>query len=145
MAINLRMWSSISPSLYNLNNTLQPQGQRVIPSRINVSYADSWQTKNCNLYIQSSTHGQKAGFISQPRFHLENITLTNNTVHESLLHLSDLALERINLLPAIQRPTVIQPQATDNISLRLLNTLIQLGQLSPPIEPAAQLVDLACH
>lgn len=69
--------------------------------------------------------------------------LPNNTVHKSLLHFRNLPLERINLLPAIQRPTIIQPQTPNNISLGPRNVLIQLSQLSPPIQPAAQLVDLA--
>lgn len=71
--------------------------------------------------------------------------LTDNAVHKGLLHPRNLPLERINLLPAVQRSTIMQPQATNNISLGPCNTLVQFSQLPPPIKPAAQLFNLAHH
>lgn len=69
--------------------------------------------------------------------------LTHNAIHKGSLHLRNLFLKRLHLFPAIQWPPVIQPQTTNNISLGLLNTLIQFNQLPPSIQTAAQHVNLA--
>jgi hypothetical protein len=68
--------------------------------------------------------------------------LTHNAIDKSSLHLRNLLLEGVNLLPAIQWPAVVQSQTSNNISLGLFNTLIQLNQLPPPIQTATQHVNL---
>lgn len=69
-------------------------------------------------------------------------SLTHNAIDKSSLHLRNLLLEGINLLPAIQWPAVVQSQTSNNISLGLFNTRIQLNQLPPPIQTAAQHINL---
>lgn len=51
---------------------------------------------------------------------------THNPIHKALLKLRNLSLEILHLLPAIQRPSVIQSQTTSHIRLGLCNASIQL-------------------
>lgn len=71
--------------------------------------------------------------------------LSNDTIHKSLLESRDLPLEPFNLLVAVQRPPVIQSQASHDIRLRAGNSLVQLGELLPSVKLTPQLLDLTVH
>lgn len=86
---------------------------------------------------------QNVDFISSRRIHPSN--LTHNAIHESSLQTRNLAFESINLLPAVQRPTVIELQAAGNIRTSLGNAVIKLSQLPPSIKLGPQLLDLGSH
>jgi hypothetical protein len=61
--------------------------------------------------------------LSQPRlFFIPHVDcrLTASILHKCLLHLANLSLELLNLLPAVQRPAVVLPQAVPHILARLL-------------------------
>ena len=69
-------------------------------------------------------------------------TLRHNSINPGLLQLLHLSLEALHLLPAVQRPTVILPQAADDLAARLFHTLRQLAHLLALLESAAELLDL---
>lgn len=71
--------------------------------------------------------------------------LSNDTIHKSLLESRNLPLESLNFLVAVQRPSVVQPQAAHDIRLRAGDSLVQLGEFLPSVELIPQLLDLAVH
>lgn len=105
------------------------------------------------LYIQYSSFNptkvhqnvRESGCLHNQAAVFQPPHLTHNTVHESSLHARNLTLESIDLLPAVQWPTVIQLQTASNIRPGLSNAFIKLGQLPPPIKLAPQLVDLCSY
>jgi hypothetical protein len=70
---------------------------------------------------------------------------TDNAIHKLLLKPSNLPLEPLNLLPTIQRPSVMQPQTSNNLLPRPLNLLIHLDELPPSLKLSTQLLNLRVH
>jgi hypothetical protein len=70
---------------------------------------------------------------------------TTSPLYKSLLHLPNLSLELLNLLPAVQRPTVILPQARTHILTRLLDRRRDLLQLLARLKLGLQVHDLLLH
>lgn len=66
----------------------------------------------------------------------------HNLIHPLLLHLLNLSLEVLNLLPAVQRPPVILRQTPHNLTPRGLDTLGQGLDLLARLELLAQVLDL---
>jgi hypothetical protein len=78
-------------------------------------------------------------------YHNGALYLTDNAIHKCSLHTCNLLLKSINLLPAIQRPAIIQSQTTNNSRLGLGNTLVQISQLPAAIETSAERLDISVH
>ena len=71
--------------------------------------------------------------------------LPHSPLNKAALHPRNLLLELLDLLPAIQRPTIIHPQTTNQVLFRLLNTLIRLLDLFPLFEFRLQRFDLFAY
>lgn len=120
---------------------------------LSLSYSDEnkWNKEKCTFYTYSTAApNPKSGPIKRRDFTSsrcipEPTNLTHNAIHESSLHACNLTLESIDLLPAVQRPTVIQLQAASNIRAGLGNSIIELHQLPPSIKLAPQLLDLGSY
>lgn len=69
---------------------------------------------------------------------------SNGLLDKLLLQPAHLLLKRLDLLPAVQRPAVVHPQACDNVLLGLAQIGVDLLQLLPLLELGAQLLDLLC-
>jgi hypothetical protein len=69
---------------------------------------------------------------------------SDGLLHKVLLQPSNLLLESLDLLPAVQRPPVVLPQARDNSLLRLCDVLVGLLELLPLFQLRLQLLDLLC-
>lgn len=69
-------------------------------------------------------------------------SLRDNLVNPLLLHLLDLSLEVLNLLPAIQRPPVILRQTPHDLAPRALHAIGQGLDLLACLELLAQILDL---
>lgn len=69
---------------------------------------------------------------------------SNCLLDELVLQPLDLLLERLDLLPTVQRPAVVHPQACDNVLLGLGQLGIDLLQLLPLLELRAQLLNFLC-
>jgi hypothetical protein len=69
---------------------------------------------------------------------------SNRLLNELVLQPLHLLLERLDLLPAVQRSAVVHPQACDNVLLGLGQLGVDLLQLLPLVELGAQLLDLLC-
>lgn len=68
--------------------------------------------------------------------------LCSDLVNPAFLQLLHLRLELLHLLPAVQRPAVVLPQAADDLAPRALHAVRQLADLLPLLELAPQRVDL---
>lgn len=74
-----------------------------------------------------------------------SISLSSSLLHKRLLHLANLGLEQLNLLPAVQRPAVVLPQAVPDVLARLLDLGRGLLQLLARLELGLQVHDLLLH
>jgi hypothetical protein len=71
---------------------------------------------------------------------------SQSSINKLLLQLGNLSLELLNLLPTIQRPTIIQPQTLHQPLLGLFQTRISLVlNTLATLELAAQLGDFLGH
>jgi hypothetical protein len=73
------------------------------------------------------------------------LSLPSNPLNKSLLHLTNLSLELLNLLPAVQRSAVVLPQAVPDILTRLLKLRRGLLQLLARLELGLQVHDLLLY
>lgn len=71
--------------------------------------------------------------------------LPSSPLHKSLLHLANLSLELLNLLPAVQRPAVVLPQAVPDGLARLLDLRRGLLNLLARLELGLQVHDFLLH
>lgn len=71
--------------------------------------------------------------------------LPNHSIHKRPLHLGHFLLELLHLLPAIQRPSIIQTQAPNHIGPGALDVLIQVRQLLPGLEFPSEPLNLLQH
>ena len=71
--------------------------------------------------------------------------LPSSPLDKGLLHLANLSLELLNLLPAVQRSAVVLPQAVPDILTRLLDFRRGLLQLLARLEVGLQVHDLLLH
>lgn len=88
--------------------------------------------------------------LSRPKDHFNPLSsfhsrLTASILHKGLLHLADLGLELLNLLPAVQRPAVVLPQAVPHIFARPLELRRRLLQLLAGLELGLQVHDFLLH
>lgn len=84
--------------------------------------------------IPTAAHNKPALCSIRPQSH----SLSDNLLHPSSLYPPNLLPERLNLLPAIQRPPIIPPQTSNNSIPSLFHSLIQLPNLLN-LPPALQL------
>lgn len=73
------------------------------------------------------------------------LPLSPSPLDKGLLHLGDLGLELLNLLPAVQRPAVVLPQAVLHILARLLHFGRGLLDLLARLELGLEVHDLLRH
>jgi hypothetical protein len=78
-------------------------------------------------------------------FTFSSPSLPSSPLDKGLLHLANLSLELLDLLPAVQRPAVVLPQAVPDILARLLDFGRGLLQLLARLELGLQVHDLLLH
>jgi hypothetical protein len=83
-------------------------------------------------------------FIQQ-RPRTDGSSSSDGPLDKILLQTANLLLERLDLLPAIQRPPVVCPQAGNNRVLGFAEVSIGLLQLLPLGQLGTQLLDLLVH
>lgn len=81
----------------------------------------------------------------KPRLPLSSSSSSHNLVHPLVLQPPDLLLERLHLLPAVQRLPVVPNQALHHLAAGLLDALGQLAQLLALVQPRPEGLDLLGH
>jgi hypothetical protein len=98
-----------------------------------------------SIHTVQQPQAQKSNPIKFRAFTSIHPKSTNNPIHKSSLQTRNLTLKSINLLPAVQRPPIIQLQASSNLRPRLRNAIIQLRKLPPSLKLTPQLLDLRSY
>ena len=83
--------------------------------------------------------------LHHPPSSLHDTYSPNNLLHKPTLQSPHLPLKRLDLLPAIQRPSIINPQTPHEPILRLLHARILLDELLARIQLLLQALDLLQH
>jgi hypothetical protein len=99
------------------------------------------EMKNCPLGYYTTTTYLYTSTARPPKNRLVG-HLSDRPLHKLLLQAPNLLLELFDLFPAVQRSSVVLPQARDNSLLRPRDVLIGLLQLLPLFQLRLQLLDL---
>ena len=91
-----------------------------------------YQTSNTMIHIRDKLGHEVAISLNLP----------DNPINESLLQLRNFLLEPLHLLPAIQWPPIIQPQAPNHFISRLLQAFRKFHQLPAAVKFTSELFNL---